>query len=120
MVGITTRRNPAHNLAVVPDRFVADHVVFVGIDHPCEQTKCWPVGLSGNQGITADKSMWFHGRIKLHEAVETRFERRVERAELARPASETFLESKRVERSATKELDVEVGSGFEQRPKLID
>ena len=107
-MGVATRGDPPDDLAVVPDRLVADDVgaitPWVGVDSPCEQTTLRPLCLGCRQRLAADEV----ALVELHEAAEAGLVRVVDRPILAAPRAKALVEAKRIERVQAEQPQAQV------------
>src|SRR6185312_15255673 len=88
--------DPAHRLAVVPDRFVADGVGVGGIDGEGRQPQGPAAVFLRHRRRAADEFAF----VQIDEPVEPGFEGAVDGAELARPTAEALLYAHGIERAA--------------------
>ena len=88
-MAVAARRDPAHNLAVMPDRLVANRVGAVGIDHerdePPRRVRC---AIAQNR-VTAGEVRFGD----VDKAIQPCLARRVQRSIFARPVAEALLEA---------------------------
>src|SRR5438477_11161852 len=84
VVSITARGDPAHGLAGMPDRLVADAVGIVGTHHESGETPLRTVIFFLQSGVAADEVVL----AQLDEPSQAGFGGSIDRPVLARPATE--------------------------------
>src|ERR1700733_12053502 len=96
-----TRSHPAHRLAVMPDRLIADGVGVGCVDFEGHQAQR-PAALLllGRRRAANEVAL-----LEVHEAIETGLEGTIDGAVLPRPAAETLLHAHGVERASAEQLE---------------
>ncbi len=115
-MGIAARCHPAAHLAIKRDRLVADDVGVLCVDDEGAQAQRSTGSFFGDRRLFADEI----GRlVQRHKAREPGFQRAVERAVLARPASERLVEAQCIQGAKSEQADAEFLACLHQRVEDI-